>query len=311
MADLVPSHFAKTPGIHCMRLIRTVSGMQALANAARQAGKRLALVPTMGALHAGHLALVEEARRKADHITVSIFVNPTQFGPGEDFERYPRQLDADLATLDQIGGVDAIFAPTVETLYPDGQDAQRVWVDVEAMDMHLCGRHRPGHFRGVVTVVVKLFNTCRPHCAIFGLKDAQQFVILRQMSRDLCFGVEVLGVPIVREKDGLALSSRNVYLSPDERVQAIVLSEAVETARQHILRGEQRPEALVEAMLQTLARSPDAKVQYAEIVDARTLQPVTRIGAGQDVLAAVAVFFGETRLIDNAFVTARPISSGE
>ncbi|HMB92779.1 MAG TPA: pantoate--beta-alanine ligase [Rhodothermales bacterium] len=285
-----------------MQLIHTVRAMQALADERRAAGQTLALVPTMGALHEGHLALVDEARKHADHITVSIFVNPTQFGPGEDFDRYPRQLEADRKALERRGGVDEVFVPVLEEMYPDGQDAQQTWVDVEQMDKHLCGRQRPGHFRGVTTVVSKLFNCCRPHIAVFGRKDAQQFIILKRMSRDLNFGIELIGIPIVREADGLALSSRNVYLSPDERQQAVVLSQAVEAVRARILEGEQQAAALVETMRQTIGQAPDARIQYTEVVDVTTLQPIEVLEPGQEVLAAVAVFFGATRLIDNVFV---------
>ncbi len=286
-----------------MEVIRTVKAMQAHADARRREGRRLALVPTMGALHAGHLTLVRTARAHADHVTVSIFVNPTQFGPNEDYARYPRRLEQDVAALEALG-VDVVFAPTVEEMYPDGPAANLTWVYVEKLDAHLCGRYRPGHFRGVTTVVAKLFNICRPHVAVFGLKDAQQFQIIRRMVRDLHYDIELIGVPTVREPDGLALSSRNTYLSPEERKQAVVLSQAVEAARQAIEAGEQRPEAIVEAMRQILARAPLARVQYAEVVDAETLQPVTRIRPGQRVLAGVAVFFGDTRLIDNVFVEA-------
>ncbi len=287
-----------------MELIRTVKAMQARADARRRAGQTLALIPTMGALHAGHLALIEAARAHGDHLTVSVFVNPTQFGPGEDFDQYPRRLEQDMKALEDLGGVDVVFAPSVEEMYPGGQDRQRVWVDVEQLDAHLCGRYRPGHFKGVVTVVAKLFLSCKPHAAVFGLKDAQQFVILRRLSRDLLFGVEVVGVPTVREPDGLALSSRNVYLSPAQRAQAVVLSQAVTAARRLVEQGEQRVEGLVQTMLNVMGQAPDAHVQYAEVVDVETLQPLDRIAPGQDVLAAVAVFFGKTRLIDNAFVRA-------
>ncbi|GIV62587.1 MAG: pantothenate synthetase [Rhodothermaceae bacterium] len=285
-----------------MKRITSILDMQAEAAAMRQAGHRLALVPTMGALHKAHLALVEEAHRHADHVTVSIFVNPTQFAPGEDYERYPRPLEEDLAKLRAQGIADVVFVPGVEDMYPDGYDQHRTWVVVEELDRHLCGAFREGHFRGVTTVVTKLFLACKPHVAVFGLKDAQQFLILRRMVRDLNFDVEMIGVPTVREPDGLAFSSRNVYLTPEERSQAVVLSQAVEAARRRVEAGEQRGEALVEAMLQTLAQAPLAQVQYAEVVDTETLQPVERLRPGQEVLAAVAVFFGTTRLIDNAFL---------
>ncbi len=281
-----------------MELIRTVQAMQAKADARRQAGRCLALVPTMGALHEGHLALVDEARRQADHVTVSIFVNPTQFGPGEDFDTYPRLLERDLERLRERGGVDAVFAPSVEEMYPAGDNL--TWVEVGRLGDHLCGAQRPDHFRGVTTIVARLFNACKPHLAVFGLKDGQQFLILRRMVRDLCFDVEMVGVPTVREADGLALSSRNAYLSPTHRKQAVVLSEAVEVARRRIAEGEQRGTLLVEAMREKLAQAPAARVQYAEVVETETLQPVEHLAPGQEVMAAVAVFFGEARLIDNA-----------
>jgi pantoate--beta-alanine ligase len=287
-----------------MELIHTVKAMQAWADGRRRAGRRLALVPTMGALHEGHLALVREARRRADEVVVSIFVNPTQFGPGEDYERYPRTLEADLRKLEQAIGGATVFAPPEEEMYPAGRAANVTWVHVEQLDRHLCGRYRPGHFRGVTTVVARLFLACKPHVAVFGLKDAQQFLLLRRMARDLLFDVELVGVPTVREADGLARSSRNVFLRPSERRQAVVLSRAVEVARQRVEAGELEAGAIVEAMRLALAQAPEARVQYAEVVDVETLQPVNHLAPGQAVLAAVAVFFGETRLIDNAFAQA-------
>ena len=287
-----------------MELIRTVAAMQALADDRRRAGRTLALVPTMGALHDGHLALVEAARQHGDHCTVSIFVNPTQFAPGEDYERYPRTLERDLRTLENLGGVDVVFAPSAEEMYPGGPGPPHVWVTLDGLDAHLCGPHRPGHFQGVVTVVTKLFHSCRPHVAVFGLKDAQQFIILRRLARDLHFGIEIVGVPTVREPDGLALSSRNAYLSPEERTQAVVLSQAVAAARRHIEQGEQQAQTIVETMQAVMAQAADARVQYAEVVSVETVQPVEQIEPGQEVLAAVAVFFGSTRLIDNAFIRA-------
>lgn len=292
-----------------MRLIQTVDQMQAYADAQRAAGHRLALVPTMGALHEGHLALVRTATEHADRVVVSVFVNPTQFGPDEDYDAYPRTLDADQAKLEALG-VDAVFAPTVQAMYPadalddDGAAATLSWVTVERLDEHLCGRHREGHFRGVTTVVTKLFHACKPHVAVFGRKDAQQFVIIQRMVEELLFDIDVVGVPTVREDDGLAKSSRNAYLTPEQRAQAPVLHAAVRAARNRIEEGEQQISAIVEAMRKKLKQAPDARVQYAEVVDATTLQPIAQIQPGQHVLAAVAVFFGDTRLIDNAFVQA-------
>ncbi len=285
--------------------------MQARADQARCAGRRLGLVPTMGALHAGHLALVEEARRRVGpggHVTVSIFVNPTQFGPGEDFDAYPRTLDADLNALRSIGGfegagVDCVFHPDALELYPDGPEAARTVVGVGGLDEHLCGARRPGHFRGVATVVTKLFLACRPDVAVFGRKDAQQFVILRRLARDLPFGVEVVGAETVREADGLARSSRNRYLGDEARRQAVALSRAVFAARAAVEGGERDPVALVDAMRRFIGESPMARLDYAEVVDAETLAPIERLAPGREVLAAVAVFFDDARLIDNQFIT--------
>lgn len=289
-----------------MDVIQTVRAMQQWADEVRAAGRRLALVPTMGALHEGHLALVRAAAARGDVVAVSIFVNPTQFGPGEDFERYPRTLQADVDRLAAVGEeVEVVvFAPSVQEMYPNGQASHLTWVTVERLDEHLCGAFRPGHFRGVTTVVAQLFLICKPHVAVFGRKDAQQLLILQRMVRDLHFDVEVVGVPTVREADGLARSSRNIYLRDAERAQARVLSEAVAAARRRIEEGEQEAEAVVESMRLTLAQAPLARVQYAEVVDVETLQPLRRIEPGRDVLAAVAVYFGNTRLIDNAFVRA-------
>ena len=286
--------------------------MQAEADAARAAGRRLALVPTLGALHAGHLALVREARERvgpAGHVTVSIFVNPTQFGPGEDFAAYPRTMDADLDLLAHLAdpergdaGVNVVFAPTPETMYPFGLPPYAT-VSVRDLDRHLCGAHRPGHFAGVTTVVAKLFLACRPHLAVFGQKDAQQLAILRRMTDDLGFGIELVGHPIVREADGLALSSRNAYLSPEERAQAVVLSQALRAAESSVALGARDAAAIRGAMASQFATVPLARVQYIEIVDADTLQPVDTLSAespsGGRYLAALAVYFGATRLIDN------------
>jgi len=285
-----------------MDLVRTVPAMQSEADAARCAGRRLALVPTMSALHRGHLALVEEARRRVGpegHVTVSIFVNPTQFGPGEDFDAYPRTLDADLDALRTGGDVDAVFVPTVDAMY---DDAARTTVAVGAMGEHLCGAHRPGHFDGVTTIVTKLFLACRPHFAVFGKKDAQQFLILRRMTRDLGFDVELVGLETVREADGLALSSRNRYLGEEERKQAVVLSQALSDVRRRVAEGERQAWVLVDSMRKKVASAPLARVQYAEVVDIETLQPVEALQPGQEALAALAVYFDGARLIDNTFL---------
>ena len=277
----------------------------ARAASARADGRTLALVPTLGALHDGHLALVRTALEEADHVTVSIFVNPTQFGPNEDYDDYPRDLEGDRETLEALG-VDALFAPSVEEMYPYVDDAALfgplAWVSVEKLDEHLCGAYREDHFRGVTTVVTKLFHACKPDIGVFGKKDAQQYVILRRIVEALLFDIEIVGVPTVREPDGLAQSSRNEYLDPDEREQATVLYEAVTAAEEAVEGGEQEAKAVVRAMENALAAAPDADVQYAEVVNAHTLQPVAHLAPGQEILAAVAVFFGDTRLIDSTFV---------
>jgi pantoate--beta-alanine ligase len=301
---LLSSPFGTVPhGV--MELLRTVDDMQAHADAARAEGDILALVPTLGALHEAHLALVRRAMEEADHVTVSVFVNPTQFGPDEDYDEYPRDLEGDKEKLEALD-VDALFAPSTEEMYPYANDAALpgplAWVTVDHLDEHLCGAYRDGHFRGVTTVVTKLFHACKPDVAVFGTKDAQQYVILQRLVEDLLLDVQIVAVPTVRASDGLAVSSRNTYLSDREREQAPVLYEAVTAARQAIKGGEQDPDAVVGAMDEALAQAPDGEVEYAEVVDANTLQPVEHLAPGQEVLAAVAVYFGETRLIDNAFI---------
>ncbi|MEO1075165.1 MAG: pantoate--beta-alanine ligase [Bacteroidota bacterium] len=300
-----PDFFADRAHLLAMDLLRTVEDMQAIADRARCQGRRLVLVPTMGALHDGHVALVEEAHRQGNHVTVSIFVNPTQFGPGEDYEQYPRTLADDLERLAGTNGgrgVACVFAPTVASMYPLGLPV-RMTVEPNGLDRHLCGAHRPGHFQGVTTVVTKLFNACRPHVAVFGRKDAQQFLILRRMARELNTSIELVGVETVREADGLALSSRNRYLTDEERGQAVVLSQALRAVTAAVSAGERDAKALVRALLDHMQSSHLARVQYAEIVDTDTIQPVPTLEPGREALAAVAVFFGSTRLIDNAFLT--------
>jgi pantoate--beta-alanine ligase len=288
-----------------MEIIRTVDEMQSYADSARPAGNRLALVPTMGALHGGHLSLVSIAKEHADRVVVSIYVNPTQFGPDEDFDEYPRELEQDAEKL-RGEGVDVVFAPTAKEMYPHSDSPERTapltWVEVDEFDDVLCGKYREGHFRGVTTIVTKLFNACKPHLAVFGQKDAQQLAILRRMTSELLFDIEIIGGPIVRESDGLAMSSRNAYLSDEHRQEATVLFDAVTAAESAILDGEQDATRIVRAMRNELGKADAAEVQYAEVVDARTLAPVDTLSPGQDILAAVAVYFGDTRLIDNTIV---------
>ena len=285
-----------------MQVVHTIREMQQQADAARAEGKRLGLVPTMGALHDGHLSLVRRAMEQTDHVTVSIFVNPTQFGPNEDFDAYPREYAADQERLESLGGVDVLFLPTVAEMYPNGQANHVTWVTVEKLDAHLCGRYREGHFRGVTTVVSKLFHACKPHRAFFGLKDAQQFLILKRMVQDLNMDITLEGVPTYRNPDGLAASSRNLYLTPEQRHQAPIIYQALQQARARIESGEHDADAIRRGLREQIGTT-DGEVQYAEVVDTDFLQPVDELKAGAEVLVAVAVFYGKTRLIDNVFMT--------
>ncbi len=278
--------------------------MQAYADQRRVEGRVLALVPTMGGLHEGHLSLVRRAKSEADHVTVSIFVNPTQFGPKEDFDSYPRDFERDHRILQEIGGVSTIFAPSDSTFYPVGIDQQQTWVVNSELSEHLCGRYRPGHFQGVLTIVMKLLAACKPHICVFGRKDIQQFILVKQMVQDLSLDVQIIGEPIAREANGLACSSRNEYLTADERSQAHVLSEAVMQAASKIERGEQSPLNVIASVEEMIRLAPDAKLQYAEIVTANDLQPVKEFISGTEVIIAVAVYFRDIRLIDNATAIA-------
>lgn len=287
-----------------MKIVRTPVAMARTAAAWEQ---RVALVPTMGALHAGHLALVDHARKAVGPggtVVVSIFVNPTQFGPKEDLAKYPRPLRRDLAAC-RGRGVDVVFLPTVKAMYLPGSSAV---VDETRLGDGLCGRSRPGHFQGVCTVVAKLFNLVRPHVAVFGRKDYQQLAIIRRLVRDLNFPLEIVAGETVREPDGLALSSRNVYLTREERAQAPVLRRALLLAGESFRTGERDGTVLRFLLENELSGAPLARVDYAEIVDAEDLQPVTGLLERPAVLA-LAVFFGKTRLIDNLVVpTPKPVA---
>ena len=285
-----------------MDVITTVSAMREQAERARRAGKQIALVPTMGALHKGHLSLVQKAIEHADYVTVSVFVNPTQFGPSEDFTTYPREKDADLDRLRALGGVDAVFMPSTAEMYPYGQENNVTWVSVDRLDQHLCGQFREGHFKGVTTVVSRLFNACLPHKAVFGLKDAQQFFILRRMVNEQLMDVELIGVETYREEDGLAASSRNVYLSKKHRRQAPAIQKALQEVRRMIERGERHPNVIRSYLREHIGSTTEGIVQYAEVVETELIQPIERIEAGREILVAVAVFFDKTRLIDNVIV---------
>src|SRR6185312_13335671 len=256
-----------------MKLIKTIEDMRSFRNAARKNSQRLGLVPTMGALHKGHLSLVRAARDKSDIVAVSIFVNPTQFGPKEDFAKYPRNLESDSNMLDREHA-DVIFAPSVDDMYPAGAIT---WVTVEGMSDRLCGKSRPGHFRGVTTVVSKLFHIIEPDAAFFGQKDAAQVAIIRRMVRDLNMPVEIEVGAIVRGSDGLALSSRNAYLDPQERNSALVLHGSLVEAQKLFQRGERNPEKLLAAGKQKFADESGVRLDYFEIVDPDSLEPVTTI----------------------------------
>jgi pantoate--beta-alanine ligase len=274
-------------------IIRTPREMQRRAEALRTAGKRIAFVPTMGYLHRGHVSLLEEGRRRGDALVLSIFVNPTQFGPKEDLARYPRDLPGDLEKA-AGAGTDLVYLPEAAAMYPEGY---QTYVEVMELEQGLCGDRRPGHFRGVATVVTKLFNAVKPHVAIFGEKDYQQLAVLRRMAADLDLDVEIVGLPIVREADGLALSSRNTYLSPDERARAVALHRGLLAARGAVAAGERDAAALCAVARRVVDAGRPTAVDYLELRDADTLAPLARLE--RPGVMAMAVFFGATRLIDN------------
>ena len=277
-----------------MERIRTPEAMRAWADARRAGGARIGLVPTMGYLHAGHVSLVRVAREAgSEAVAATIFVNPMQFGPGEDFEKYPRDEARDLGML-EAAGVDAVYLPGAGEMYPEGH---RTFVEVTGVSQGLCGAARPGHFRGVATVVAKLFLASKPHVAVFGKKDYQQLAVIRAMNRDLDFGIEIVGAPIVREGDGLAMSSRNVYLSGEDRIAARCLSRGLFLAKELFGKGERDAGTLVGASRREIETEPRVKMEYAEGRDPDTLAPLT--GRVDAVTILVAAKVGLTRLIDN------------
>ena len=280
-----------------MEIIRTVSWMKQAARQARAENHVIGMVPTMGALHEGHLSLLRRAQSECSKVFASIFVNPTQFGPNEDLSKYPRTFEADVAKLESAG-VDILFAPDAKEIYPAGFTT---YVTVEGLSDRLEGRSRPGHFRGVATVVLKLFEIAQPHFAFFGRKDAQQSRILQRMLQDLNSDVELVLCPIVRESDGLALSSRNAYLNPEERRAAAVLHRALEAVREEVLAGTRDALTLQNAARRVLVEEKLARVDYVEVASADTFEPVARIGA-QPAYVLLAVFVGKTRLIDNLLI---------
>ncbi|MGA8212915.1 MAG: pantoate--beta-alanine ligase [Candidatus Sulfotelmatobacter sp.] len=276
-----------------MRICETIEDMRAACHGVRSRGQRLGFVPTMGALHEGHLSLVRAAMASCEVVAVSIFVNPAQFGPNEDLAKYPRDFERDRDLLEKAG-VELLFAPSVEEMYPAGA---ATWVTVDELSSKLDGRSRPGHFRGVTTVVAKLFHIVQPNAAFFGQKDAAQVAIIRRMVRDLKFPVEIVACPIVREADGLAMSSRNAYLDPVQRQHALVLHRALVRVQKSWEAGERDAGQLAAAGREEVAREKSVRLDYFEIVDAGSLDPVDDVAKG--ALVAVSAWLGETRLIDN------------
>jgi len=276
-----------------MEITRDIAATRGAVTAARRAGRRIGLIPTMGYLHAGHLSLIAAARRDNCWPVVSLFVNPTQFGPNEDYARYPRDEAADMQRCREAG-VELLFAPTTEVMYPAGAATS---LHVAGLTDTLCGPCRPGHFDGVATVVTKLFNIVQPDRAYFGQKDAQQLAVIRRMTQDLDLPIEIVGCPIVREPDGLAMSSRNTMLAPDERMRALALYHALRAAEQLIAGGERDVEALTAAMRCLIDAARPTRIDYISFVDPQTLQPVPRVTG--PTLVALAVRIGTTRLIDN------------
>jgi len=279
-----------------MKVITLVEGMKRASAKLREGGERLGFVPTMGFLHEGHLSLVRRSLAETDATVVSIFVNPAQFGPGEDFQDYPRDLDRDVRLLEKLG-VDVAFVPREEEMYPKGY---RTYVEVHDLQDRLLGKSRPGHFRGVCTVVLKLFEIVRPDAAYFGEKDAQQALIIRRMVRDLHLDVDIRVLPIVREKDGLALSSRNVYLDPAQRKASLCLVRSLREAEEMIDAGERRAKIIVERMREIIRSEPLAREDYVSIVDLENLEPLARIE--KEALVALGVYIGKIRLIDSLIV---------
>ena len=279
-----------------MIIIRAITEMQAEADRLRSEGKRIGFVPTMGFLHEGHLSLIRLAKRHSDAVVVSVFVNPIQFGPKEDLARYPRDFQRDeRLCLDE--GVDILFHPSESEMYPDNFLTA---VDVGKLTEGLCGASRPGHFRGVTTVVAKLFLAVKPHVAVFGQKDAQQAAVIRKMAGDLNFDLTIMVAPIIREPDGLAMSSRNVYLSPEERQDALALNQSLRKAESMIRAGEKKSAVIVGAIEEMIRSKKNARIDYISIVDPDTLVPLQSVES--KILIALAVFVGKTRLIDNTII---------
>ena len=279
-----------------MQVVRKIEEMQEISDRLRQEGKRIGFVPTMGYLHEGHLSLVRKAKDLCDSVVVSIFVNPTQFGPGEDFERYPRDEEGDKSKLEQEG-VDFLFIPEIRDMYLLGY---QTYVDVTEVSKGLCGDFRPGHFRGVATVVAKLFNLVKPHVAIFGEKDYQQLLVIKRMAKDLNFDIEIIPGRTVREEDGIAMSSRNTYLSPEARKKATVLYRSLRKGKELFDSGERDVSTLSQTIRKEIGSEEDVTLQYVEIRDAETLERIERVN--RPAAIAVAAIIGSVRLIDNIII---------
>jgi len=277
-----------------MKIVHNVAAMHRFADEVHQSGRRIGFVPTMGFLHAGHVSLMRIAREQTDVLVVSIFVNPTQFAPGEDFETYPRDFERDRSMV-QAAGADCIYYPDVKEMYPDGYQTT---VSVAEVTQNLCGLSRPTHFDGVSTVVAKLFNAVKPNCAVFGQKDFQQLAVIKRMVKDLNMDIDIIGAPIVRETDGIAMSSRNKNLSPEERAAARSLSRALEVVKSSVLAGERSVSVLVAMASDIISAEAFGRIDYIKVCDTETLQDVKRLD--REAVMALAVFFEKARLIDNA-----------
>ena len=276
-----------------IRIVDNVKDMQALSNRIKKEGRIISFVPTMGALHEGHLSLMRVAKEKGDFLVVSIFVNPTQFGPNEDFNKYTRDLEGDIKKIREIG-VDVVFSPDVNEIYPEGFET---YVEVQELQKPLCGQFRPGHFKGVTTVVLKLFNIIKPDIAVFGEKDYQQLLIIKKMVRDLHLEIEIIGMPIIREEDGLALSSRNAYLSHEDRTRALALSESLREIEKRFKEGNKNTNDLVQFGIEILNESHVTDIDYLEIRNGNSLGSAKEAQPGD--IVAIAARIGHTRLIDN------------
>jgi len=284
-----------------MEIITTIQQIRTRIKEEKEKGYQIALIPTMGFLHHGHQSLIEQARKECDIVIVSIFVNPIQFGPNEDYDRYPRDLDRDKAVAEQAGA-DIIFAPSAEEMYPT---KLKTFVNVNELTIQLCGRSRPGHFSGVTTIVSKLFHIILPDRAYFGLKDAQQVAVITQMVHDLNFPVMIVPCPMIREDDGLALSSRNVYLSTEEREQATVLYQGLNMAKELIFAGETAVEKIKQSLYNFINSKNLSRIDYIELLSYPSLEERTTITQFEHIIIALAVWFGKTRLIDNLIINAK------